>query len=97
MRQKRPIAHIEPDLHGFSGEEIEIVRGVIQEFWGDTASVISDKSHDELGWRLAEIGEMIPFEASLIGNELLTVSRQQREWALGYREMAWACLDSESK
>lgn len=59
-KQERLIAKRDPDLEVFSDGELELVDGVIQEFWGRNAREVSDKSHKE-GWRLVEPGETIPY------------------------------------
>ena len=66
--QQRPIALTEPNLGMFSGEEIALVDRVISDCWGVTASKISDASHDFIGWRLAALDELIPYETALIGS-----------------------------
>ena len=63
--QKRTVALREPDLSMFSADEIGLVTQLIDEFWGKNAAQISDASHDFVGWRLANIGEDIPYEAAL--------------------------------
>jgi hypothetical protein len=64
--QKRAVALREPDLSLFSGPEVQLVNDIIDEFWGKSASDMSRLSHDFLGWELAEIGEDIPYEVSLV-------------------------------
>ena len=63
--QKRIVAMREPDLSGFSAAEIDLVTQVIDEFWGKNAAQISDASHEFIGWKLADTGEDIPYEAAL--------------------------------
>lgn len=64
-RQSQPIALREPDLSGFTPEEIAVVDRAIREWWGRTASEISRASHDFVGWQLAAQGESIPYETAL--------------------------------
>jgi len=64
--QKRIFARRDPDLAGFTPEEIDIVTGLIQEYWGRTATQLSDLSHEFRGWQLAEDGEDIPYEVALV-------------------------------
>jgi uncharacterized phage-associated protein len=64
--QKRLIALREPDLTGFSGEEIAIVDSVIRVLWGMNASEVSEMSHLETGWIAADLKEDIPYESVLV-------------------------------
>ena len=52
----------QPDLSVFSGRDIDLVRSVIEHFWGKGAQFVSKKSHRFRGWQLAVIGEDIPYE-----------------------------------
>jgi hypothetical protein len=64
--QERPVALRDPELSGFSGEQIAIVDQVIGELWGKNARDVSDLSHEFVGWRVAEDGETIPYEMALV-------------------------------
>jgi hypothetical protein len=57
----------EPDLSGFSGEEIAIVQEVIRILWPYDASEVSGLSHRFIGWQLAREGEVIPYSTVALG------------------------------
>ncbi|NOY30424.1 MAG: SocA family protein, partial [Planctomycetes bacterium] len=64
--QKRVLALREADLSRFSSDEIALVTALIEEYWGRTATQLSDLSHEFRGWQLAEYGEDIPYELMLV-------------------------------
>lgn len=66
--QKRTVALREPNLELFSAKEIKLVCDLIEELWDKTATQLSDLSHEFIGWELAEEGETIPYEVTLVGN-----------------------------
>jgi uncharacterized phage-associated protein len=56
-----------PDMSGFSEDEVKLVERVMDLFRGYSATVVSDASHDlSPGWNLVEIGEDIPLQSQLI-------------------------------
>lgn len=65
-RQQRVVPKREARLDKFSGEEIAIVDDVIRQSANYTGSDISELSHRFSAWRVAEIGEEIPYEAALV-------------------------------
>jgi hypothetical protein len=65
--QHRVLAKRSPNTKLFTYEEIELVEDTINTFWGRNAREISDTSHKFAGWRLASIGETIPYPVALIG------------------------------
>ena len=68
----RPVALREPDLSGFSGEEIAIVDEVLRALESATAKQASDISHELMGWQLAELGEVIPYVAAFVSERKLS-------------------------
>jgi len=66
--KNRTLALRRPDLRLFSSEEIDIVRQVIDNWWGRSAKEISDFSHNFIGWQLADDGETIPYSIALISS-----------------------------
>jgi len=64
--QKRVLALREADLQEFSAAEIALITELIDEYWGKTATHLSDLSHEFRGWQLAEDGEDIPYELMLV-------------------------------
>jgi len=65
-KQRHLIALREPDLGGFTGEEVNLVLSVIKGFWGKDARQMTDKSHRFIGWKLAKERETIPYEVALV-------------------------------
>ena len=53
----------------FRDEELDIANQVIAFFEGKTARDVSDFSHREPGWRLAQRGETIPYETAWLSPE----------------------------
>lgn len=60
-RQKKVVAKREPDLSAFSPDELEIVDRVIDRHWEDSATFLSDLSHEHPGWKLCAYDEVIPY------------------------------------
>ncbi len=60
--QRKPVAVRAADISGFSAEEIDLVRSIVERWKGKTAKEMSDLSHEFVGWRLTQEGEVIPYE-----------------------------------
>ncbi len=65
----RPTAVRSSNLEVFSAIEIATVERVLDEYAHLTATQLSEASHNEPGWRLAQPGEKIPYGAALISTE----------------------------
>ena len=63
--QKRPVALREPDVSGFSAEEIALVNEVIRDLSGKNASDVSELSH-RFWYDIAKSKEEIPLQVSLV-------------------------------
>jgi hypothetical protein len=57
----RPMPRRPADLTLFSGAEIAVVDGILDDYWSMTGSQISAASHETLSWLIAEDGQEIPF------------------------------------
>jgi Protein of unknown function (DUF4065) len=68
-QQDRLTAKRDANLALFAPRELALVDKVIQEFWGRNAKPISEDSHRETGWRLAKLGETIPYWSVFIDLE----------------------------
>jgi len=68
LKLEKLLALREPDLHGFSGEEIAIVQEVIRMLWPYDAAEVSALSHRFIGWQLAREGEVIPYSTVALGH-----------------------------
>jgi Protein of unknown function (DUF4065) len=72
-----------PDLSVFTAAQIALVDRVIEELWDLDAEAVSELSHRMMGWRLADLGETIPYETVFISSEPLTETDVQRARELG--------------
>ncbi len=79
--KKEYIALKKPDLASFSANEISLVDDLIEYVCREhTAKEISEESHDEI-WKLAEIGEEIPYYAFL-ASKRGEIDKEDIEWAM---------------
>ena len=69
--QKRVISLKNADVSQFSGQDIQIVEGIIRQFEGRNATDLSQLSHG-IAWKITKPNEKIPYEASLLSDEPLT-------------------------
>jgi Protein of unknown function (DUF4065) len=67
-RLKRIRALREPDLSGFSDDDLADVERAILGFGIESASYLSELSHMEIGWRLAKMKEVIPYNTVFLGS-----------------------------
>jgi hypothetical protein len=51
----------------FSKDEMALVFEHINAYWDRSGTSMSNSSHQFIGWRAARMGEVIPFEVSLVG------------------------------
>lgn len=65
---KHVTARRDPDMSEFTEEELAIIEGAIRAFGHESASHLSDLSHRELGWRLADWKEEIPYNTVFLGS-----------------------------
>ena len=81
-------ANRSPNVELFTPDEIELVDSTIEFFYGKTAREVSDFSHHEPGWRLAEQGETIPYETAWLSGDPIDsateeiIRRMAAPWAL---------------
>ena len=71
-----------PDLELFRPGELELVDSVIDFFEGKTAREVSDFSHREPGWVIAEDREVIPYETAWLSSE--PISQEMEEMGLKF-------------
>lgn len=75
--QKRPVALREPNLSLFEIEEVDFVDQVVDSLRNQTAKRVSDVSHEvSLAWQLAEIKEVLPYQAVFLANKVTTADRE---------------------
>lgn len=61
-KRDRPVALREANAGLFSEEELNLIREEIAAAWGKSADEMILLSHDYPGWKVARIGETIPYE-----------------------------------
>ena len=76
--QHRVVNLRSPDLNVFTAAQISLVDRVIEELWDLDADAVSELSHRMMGWRLADLNEVIPYETVFISSEPLTETDVQR-------------------
>lgn len=62
LRQDRIVALRPPNLGAFSAQEIGLIDEVLQALGDQNATQVSDLSHTFIGWKVADMGEEIPYE-----------------------------------
>jgi hypothetical protein len=63
----RITARRDPDLSGFSEEDLADVERAIVRFGHESAAYLSELSHLEVGWRLAKMKETVPYNTVFLG------------------------------
>ncbi len=81
-RMHRLIPMRRADLTLFDDTEVEMVDQVVEALRGMSAGRVSEMSHEDAGWRMADEGEDIPFEAAYLPRKV-TVSDGVRNYAVG--------------
>jgi hypothetical protein len=67
--QKRLVPLREADLNRFTARELELINRVVELLRDGDAVPISEWSHLETGWRLAHVGQPIPYCAAFLSGE----------------------------
>lgn len=67
-KQERIVPLRDPDLTGFSAEEIQLMDHVLSELQRTNASEVSELSHRFIGWQAVDLQEEIPYETVFVGN-----------------------------
>ena len=70
--QKKLLALADPDVSCFSGEEIALIDTIIERLLPYNGKTISDVSHQELSWKVADSMEELPEYAFLFTESSLT-------------------------
>jgi hypothetical protein len=73
LRPRRPA-----DTSRFTDDELRHVEQAVVALWGKTATEASDLSHHEMGWRMVDEGETIPFEAALLARRVEVTDAMRR-------------------
>jgi hypothetical protein len=62
----------------FSEAELETIEQVLADLDGLNARQVTDLSHEEAGWRLVADGEVIPYDAALVGARQVSTPASRR-------------------
>lgn len=90
LEQHRVVALRPYDLSMFSSREIDLVNRLVKLYWDMSATDISNTSHQFIGWRLANLQEIIPYETALLGSRELT--DEEVQYARELEPIAARCL-----
>jgi hypothetical protein len=75
----------DPDLRRFTADELAVVEGALLRYGHESAAYLSELSHREVGWRLANMKETIPFETVFLGTGGVTQADIRRGEELASR------------
>ncbi len=83
--QRRPVVArpAAVDLSLFTARELELVDEVIEFFWRKSAREVSDYSHREPGWMMAEDLEEIPYQTAHLSAEPIDEETELRGREIG--------------
>lgn len=86
--QHRTVALREPVIEHFTRDELDIVDGVIRELWDQTATQVSDASHD-IRWRTLNNRDDLPYEFAFLSNDPISDGEIERTEELA-AEFGWS-------
>ena len=75
------------DVSLFTGEQLGLVDGLIDELWGQAAADVSEESHGK-AWRVREINDLIPYEAIFLSDAPTTRADIDRTHELA-EQLGW--------
>ena len=87
LPQHRTVALREPVLEHFTKDELAIVDEVIRDLWSQTATEVSNASHD-IRWRTLQHRDGLPYEFAFLSDEPVTEKEVDRTRELA-REFGW--------
>ncbi len=61
--QKKFVPVVRPDLRKLNGQELELIDDVLNRLAGKSATELSDYSHKDTPWMVAEMGENLEYES----------------------------------
>jgi hypothetical protein len=80
FRQKRLMALRPPAVGVFSAEELYLADQIVADLWESSAREVSDLSHDFIGWKVAHLNEIIPYETVYLGDPAMPLSDEEIEF-----------------
>ena len=87
IEQHRTIAKREPVLDLFTADELALVDEVISELWSQSATEVSDASHD-VRWRVLQDRDALPYEFAYLSDDPMTEREAKRTQELA-EELGW--------
>lgn len=76
--QHRIVATRDADVGVFHDDELAILDEVIESLWDMNARQVSDMSHNEIGWRVTDENETIPYRTAWLSARPLTPEQIER-------------------
>ena len=67
--QERLVPKQPPKEELFTSEELRLARGIIEKYWNENGTSLSNKTHKEYPYRLTKEKQVIPWELTLISTE----------------------------
>ena len=86
--QLRVVPLRDADTSLFTTEQLELVDGLIDEHWGQSAAEVSEESHGK-AWRVRKINDLIPYESVFLSDAPTTRADIERTHELAER-FGWA-------
>lgn len=83
VTQERMVPLRDPDLNRFTANEIALVDRMIDLLRKYNATEVSELSHLWMGWRCANINEVIPYETACLPYDPEPLTEGERAWAKG--------------
>jgi len=80
--RQRPLPLQDPTFQYLTARDLSVVHRWIQFFWNMSSRRVSEYSHG-LAWKVAALGERIPYEAVFVSDEPITFEDQQMVKDLG--------------
>ena len=71
--QRKFLPHVAPDLSLLNGRELEMIESVLSRYADKSATELSNLSHEDTPWSVAEMGENIEYEHVFYRPEKLSV------------------------
>ena len=87
IRQDRTIALRAPVLELFTADEIALVDAVIEQLWDQTATQVSDASHD-VRWKVLQDRDFLPYEFAYLESGAVSKAELQRTEELA-EKLGW--------
>ena len=85
--QARVVPLRDADTSAFTKEQLQLVDDLIDEFWGQSASDISEESHGK-AWQARELKDLIPYEAVFLSDAPISADDVSRTHELA-EERGW--------